>query len=683
MVNSATSAPAGGEPAPDGGLSGSPAAPLPSLCLRPALRNLSSRWDRRRPVWAGGGQRPEPLTRLADRLRLVLVAAVVTVLDWGAWARARPGLDISWQAGTAYAFVHHLQWGPQVDFTYGPYGFAGFLQPFYLPTAVVGFLYILVVTWALATLLVTGMRRYWGLLGAGVVTWALLGAAWAVGRSADFAPVVGLGLGFLMVQQRARPARDTLALAAGTLLGFSVLVKLSDVVVLALIVVAVPLGMAAPWGERARTALLVLGGALAAFLTAWLAAGQAIGNLLPFARASVSLAAGYSANMGTALAHASIAWWGAVGVLVLAVVAAATMARHGRRARAAVGVMTAIWCWAAAKDGFVAGNHYPGFFRLLLAAVALMAVLGAPRKAFTVGLASMAALTMAMSVVPRLDPAQSARAFVGEVVDMASPGRFAALEASGRRAVARGDRVGPVAPLLDGHTIAVEPWEDLLAWDLPRATWDPEPVLQSYSAFTSFTDRLDASFISSAAAPERLLYQHRRWGFAGRDPSMDPPATTVAVYCHYVQLAVSGQWQVLQRVPDRCGHPHVIGVVHTHFGEPVRTPVAPGRLVVASFSLRPTLADRIEGLLVRPPLTYITTWSRLAPGPGRAHDGTRYLFVTGTAADEHVLEAPPSLGYSPRFWPVRARWAQLSGDGYANGQGDITVTFRAIPIAQR
>ncbi len=651
------------------------ASPAPARSSRWSQR-AGEAWTSARLRWQA---RQRPLPRWSSNL---LTAGLVTVLDWSAWAGLRPGLDISWQAGTAYAFTHHLQWGPQVDFTYGPYGFAGFLQPLYLPTALVSFLYILVVTWLLAALLVTGMRRYWGLLGAGVATWAVVGAAWAVGRSADFAPVVGLGMAFLLVQERSQRAREWLAVGAGALLGFSVLVKFSDAVGLVAVVLVAPLGAATSWAGRARTVLAGTGASVGAFLGGWLVAGQALGNLVPFARVSLSLAEGYSAGMGTPLVERAAGWWAALAVVALAVVTAAALARQRPATRVAVGVMLAAWCWAVVKDGFVAGNHYPGFFRLVLCAVALLAVLRAPRRVFVAGLSVVGVIALALTVVPRLDPLLSARNFVSEVADMASPARFAALEASSRRTVARREGVQRAARLVDGHTVAFEPWEDLLAWDLTRTKWDPEPVLQSYSAFTLSTDRMDASFISSGAAPQRILYQHRRTGFAGRDQYMDPPATTVAVYCHYAQLAVKGQWQVLEKVPGRCGPAHVLGVAHVHFGQPVHVPpAAPGQLVVARFEMRASAFDRVEGLLLRPPLTYLTTWGSVAPGTRRGHHGSRHLFVTGTAADDHVLAAPASLGYSPEFRPPDVHWLELSGDGYARGSGDITVTFLAVPMA--
>ncbi len=670
-----TPTPAAG-PASPGGPVGGPGGPSRARSTTGGVRAAWARWARpwRRSSLSVGRPWSAP-----PWLASLLVAGLVTVLNWPHWGSVQPGLDISWQAGTAYAFVHHLQWGPQLDFTYGPYGFAGFLLPFYPSTAAVSFGYLLGVTWLLSALVVTGLRRYWGLPGAGLAAWALVGLTWAVGRSADVAPAAGLGLGLLLVRGQDRPRRLWLAGVLGALAGFSVLVKLSDGVVLAAVGALAVLGSELSWRERGMTAVSLVIAAGSTFVAAWWAAGQSIGHLWSFARASLSLTLGYSANMAGPLARPSAAWWAVVVVLVLAGLSALGLTRQGRRARVAGALMVGGWCWAVAKDGFVMGNHYPGFFRLVLAVTAVVSLLGPPRRALVGALAVVAVVVMAMTPVPRPNPVGSARAFAGELVDLASPSRFASLQAQARRRVLRGEGVGRLAALLSGHTMAVEPWEDIIAWALPGAKWDPEPVLQSYSAFTSYTDRLDAGFLSSGAAPQRLLYWHHRFGFAGRDPDMDPPATTVAVYCHYVQLAVAGRWQVLQRVPDRCGAPRTLARVRVRFGVPVRAPRARGGLLLASFALAPTLLDRAEALVLRPPLTYLVTWGRRGPGSG----GTAYTFVTGTAAGPHVLGAPAQLGFSPHFTPATVGWLELKGDGYATGRGWVTVTFSTLRIAAR
>ena len=223
-----------------------------------------------------------------------------------------------------------------------------------------------------------------------------------------------------------------------------------------------------------------------------------------------------------------------------------------------------------------------------------------------------------------------------------------------------------------GRTAAVEPWGDIVAWADPRLKWDPEPVLQSYSAYTALLDNMDAAFLSSPRGPERVLYEPR--SFDQRDPRFDPPATMTALDCHYRQLAVVGPWQVLGRVRDRCGEAEPLGTIRARFGQSVRVPDAPGRLVVARFSLTAPWWSKLEGALLKPPATYLT----LRAGGGSA---ATYRLVPGTAGDDHVLGAPLVLGYAAQFAPpLSVPDLELSGGGWRRGQGSVVVTFLAFRL---
>jgi hypothetical protein len=146
------------------------------------------------------------------------------------------------------------------------------------------------------------------------------------------------------------------------------------------------------------------------------------------------------------------------------------------------------------------------------------------------------------------------------------------------------------------------------------------------------------------------------------------------MYCHYEQVGISRQWQVLARVPDRCGQAKIIGVVKATFGQPIPVPAAKGEIELATFSLSSPLWARAEGVLLKPPQLQVTT---LAEGTTKP---TTYRFISGTAGDAHVLAAPASLGYSRQFAPPTVLRLKFTGGGWAVGQGAVRVTFRAVPI---
>ena len=272
--------------------------------------------------------------------------------------------------------------GPQMDFTYGPYGYAGFLQPFYRSTALVAVLYVFAVTFALAALLVAGLRRYWGLAAAGVIAWAVTALSWAVTRAADFASVAGLGMALGALEAQNRSVRAILTSALGALAGFALLVKLNTGVTLTGLLALALAGGDGSWRHRLRLAGPAVGALVAVFVMSWAAAGQSFTNLPSFAHASASLALGYSAAISGRVDQASVAWYTLVISALLVLVFASALRRRPVRQRAVISLMVVGWGWAITKDSFISGDHFPGFFRVVLAAVALTGTLRPPPRVY-------------------------------------------------------------------------------------------------------------------------------------------------------------------------------------------------------------------------------------------------------------------------------------------------------------
>ncbi len=619
----------------------------------------------------------EPSRRaLAGWRGTALVATVVTLLNWLGWLPIRRGLDPSWQAGLALAFTKHVQWGPQLDFTYGPYGFAGFLEPFYRSTALIAVCFVFAVTWLVAYLLVAGLRDYWGLVIAAVATWAVVWLSWAEGRPDDFVCVAGLGLSLYLLDARTAAARANLAALLGALTGFAVLVKLNSGLIVAGLLFLALVGADGPRRDRLRAGTLAVAAMVAVFALAWVSAAQSFGNVASFARASASLMFGYGGAMAEDVKRAAIVWLAVAILLVAGAVFASALWPRAPKKRLVAAVMLAGWGWAEVKEGFVSGNHYPLFFRVLLVAVALAALARPPRAIHAGALALAASITLVAVPVPRLNPVASVRSFGASLADMAQGSRFARLTARARSGLLKDEPLPPsLLALVRGRTVAIEPWEDMVAWADRGLRWDPEPVVQSYSAFTPYLDHKDAAFLSSSRAPERILYWPLRTGFDFRDPVMDPPSTTEAVYCHYTQLALAIPWQVLERVRDRCGPDLRVRQTDVRFGQPVEVPSFPGKIVVASFTLSAPLLSRVEAGILKPPDTYLVVWET----------GARpltYRFVTETAADDHILSVPASLGYSAPFTPADIRRLEIRGGGWKSGQGSVKVLFQAMTLTR-
>ncbi len=153
--------------------------------------------------------------------QLPFVSALATLLSWRTdpWRPVFAGLS-SWQEGLALGFEHHLQWGPQVIFTFGPYGFVEDILSMFWVTAAVGLLYALVVTWGLAALIVSALRKPWGLLPAGVVAWASVTIAANLLEASELALATALGLALASLSATSERGRLGLLGALGALAGF-------------------------------------------------------------------------------------------------------------------------------------------------------------------------------------------------------------------------------------------------------------------------------------------------------------------------------------------------------------------------------------------------------------------------------------------------------------------------------
>lgn len=632
----------------------------------------------------GQARFPGTLRALGGWPAVAALSLVATVLTWRwqAWKPVLAGLS-SWQAGVTLAFLHHLQWGPQMMFTFGPYGFLEDALPYARVTAALGLGFGLALRWGLAAMVLTALRRSWGLWPAGVAAWLAVGLAANLVEASQLGTVVALGLALASFEAVGRRRLVLLGLL-GALAGLEALVEISAgglCTVLAALAVAGPRGT-----TRARARGLGAAGVpfVAVPVVALLAGGQDLGNLPSYLRGSLSVVMGYTPAMSISTGRGAEDWFALVDLALLGTAFALSLRPKPRRERLAISLALVVWAWELGKEGFVRHDlHDLTFFSLLVAAMCLARLprRWAPAQAGAVAVA--AALTcVANAGVPLalISPAESARALAGAAGDLVSGARWAQVQ---RAVEAQQRRTGDGLPTslylaLVGHSFAVEPLEDSMTSAYPALRqWDPEPVLQAYNAYTPYLDHLDAAFLASARAPELVLY--RPVSTERQDPAWEPPAATEALYCRYGEVSTADHWVLLRRVPDRCGHPQPVGTATGHFGEPIPVPRVPGKMVVARLSVGLPLTTLIENTLLKGPAVHLTAWEG-ATGTGLSE--VTYRFVASTAGDNHVMSAPAALGYTPGYGPAPVRRFELTGGGWAAGQGTVRARFYAVSLAR-
>ena len=294
----------------------------------------------------------------------LLLAAAITLLTWpGALHLPAPGYDPSWMVGLNLAAERGLDFGSQIDFTYGPLGFLE--NPLVIDgwLATLGGMYSLAARFALALALLWALRRSFPLAIAFVV--ALLVATLIVD---DELVAVAFVAGAAWIARPPAPSRRSLPLAAaGAVCALALLAKVSaGLIVLALVSVAV---VGAP-GRRGRDAATFGAALLAGVLGIWLLSGQSAGDIADYARHSSELVTGYSTAM--ALEYPAVEWDRAATIAAaLAAVAATWLGTGGwdPGRRLAAFALVAVLVFGAYKTGFV--RHDPGHMQLAFAALCL------------------------------------------------------------------------------------------------------------------------------------------------------------------------------------------------------------------------------------------------------------------------------------------------------------------------
>jgi hypothetical protein len=635
-----------------------------------------------------------------------LLGAVVGLVSWpGLLVTPSVGLDPSWGTALNMASAQGLDFGGDVIWTYGPLGFLKVPQVAYGTYAVLGAAYTIAVQIALGTTLVWSARRTLPLLIA--VAIALLAAMLLI------EPIVAIALIWCLIVLGAEPppaAARLFPLAAGIVSAVELLGKLN----IGLLVVAMcGVSVVAMDGARRRN-VLTFGASLAlALAVLWFGTGQGIGDLGHDVSASVAIVTGYSTALAreNAPSGALYAWSLALlGTSILAAYVGARDLPFGKRIATLIVVGLAgfvLWKQAVVRHEV---ERSLGLFTVLVGTlfafrwrdyrlwrtddgrIAVLAALA------TVLAAAAAYIFIApWQLGDRLDPIQRTDRAIAQIGDLLIPGERRRAREGSRFLMAGSYALDPkTRRLLGDNPVDVQPWEAGIAWayDLD---WRPVPVFQAYQAYTSDLDQRNADALASDGGPRRVL-RHLNEGGHTLTPSSvegrpraelqdanslsvdrrygayDAPAAAVAMLCHFEALRTTLTYQVLRRVPDRCGEPRRLVSRTAEYGEPIEVPRGRGRddvVIARVHGLEPTGVERLRTFLFR-------AATRSIVFDGRAE----YRLVPGTAMDGLILSAPPQVDF-PRPFALApdARTIEfLKESNLTSPDAELTVEFLAMPV---
>lgn len=611
----------------------------------------------------------------AGRRRVAALAALTLllwVLTWTTAFRApAAGLDFGWAAGLYMASERGLQFGTDIVFTFGPFGFLGAGPSLWFQDlAAISFVYLVLLQLAYCGLILHALGRSIGLVAGFFASLLVLSLV----PSADQTVVVMAALAMTaLAAEREGWAPVALNYAGPAFAALQMMIKLSLGPIVAAIGFFALIGTGASARRVAGFAAMYVGWVVAL----WLLAGEGLAQLPDYLRNSLAIITGYNEAMGVSIAPAWQLWAGVALGLLLVVVAwfGDYETRRGRIAGVAVMGVVAFTSFKYGAVRFEA-NHVAVMLSTLAVAFLVIPARGA-RRLLTLG-GAMAAIVVTLIAspggVPSIDPVAHARAARHELGLALDPQERRESAAFGKAILQSLYDLDPkTLALLDGESVAIDPWEITIAWAFDL-DWSPLPVIQGYQALTSGLDELNSERLEGDEAPERILrvdpaavggeYQTRT--IDGRFPAWDPPEQAVATLCNYVPLHQTERLQVLGKVDDRCGEPESIGTVEAAPGETVDVPQAgPGEVVLARVQGAEVAGlERIRSLLYKP-----------RPRTAIVNGEDEYRLVPGTADDGLLMNGDPAvIGEGAFAQAPQARTLAI------DGAGEVSIEFERIAV---
>ncbi|HEY6890578.1 MAG TPA: hypothetical protein VI300_22430, partial [Solirubrobacter sp.] len=516
---------------------------------------------------------------------LVTSTPVLALLVWLIAAPLIPlspggGTDGSWITALHLAHERGLDFGRDIMYTYGPLGYLTVPRAYDPAGLREGWVYYQLVYYGLAFAVIAAGRRSFPALVAAVIAILTL-ECFRIISPDEQSQFAVLTIGFIAAAAliRAPELRERrwwlpAIGVAGAIAGLESLMKLNSGLTLVLVLGLASLA-AGPW-RRPWGAAVFAGGYVVGLLAGWWWAGQALGSLYDYFRGSFEIITGYPEY---SYAEDSTRGWEylAAAGLIATLLCVAWRESDGfkRRARAAWLLITALTLYSTFKQGFVRHDaHSLQFFATALGVAIGLGWMKRPRLPgyLVVGACVLMYLAVAKPLLYEFHRPRGTITAVRESLDTLRHPE--ALNTLARQQTAAKQNIPPEALRLIGdRPVHFFPTETSVAWSQPQLNWRPLPVIQGFLAYTPYLDGLNADLLRSDRAPERILRTKEHSAF-------EDPEAVMEVACRYVELFAQGDWQVLGRVPNRCGPARMVQRVATSTEQPIDVPsVGPDELL--------------------------------------------------------------------------------------------------------
>ncbi len=567
-------------------------------------------------------------------------------------------LDDSWMQTLNWAFVNHMQFGRDIVFTYGPWGFLcrGCHPATFL-------LYSLIWTVFSVVFWLAGWRlaRHFSSNG-------LVAGLWLTGLAALISlpgwqnfdvrliawVVVLLSLHFFVEDQLAAVTKLLLAVSLGCL----GLVKFTGLVM----ATAVILLISADELFRRRRVPWIFLAFVISLCAFWLAAGQAAGLFWRYLENSWQITSGYTEAMMTdtdgGMRDLVIFWlMAAVAVAPMFYLAFKKNNFWGLLPAAGLGVVI----FLVFKHGFVRHDQHIGVavLAVLLMGLASLAVvwpvIGAqcPRGRVV---ETLRMLVLCIYAVVTFHICVSGENLPADVAVTFSP---LSLLTQAKSYCAIGQvRLAYEIYLQTIHaqlmTPAIDGTVDVYSWDQAAAfasglEYHPRPVFQSYTGYTPKLEEMNANFLRSDDAPANLLLHLQT--IDRRYPSLDDGLSWPEFLTRYDLKKTNGNFLLLERaMPPREYHLMPIGRTDLAFNENYALDLSNGP-VWARLEIDQSRLGRLASVIYKPPVIFASVQLRDGSRrlcrivPGMAREG---FLISPLVEDNETFALLTSAG-----WPAK------------------------------
>jgi hypothetical protein len=513
-------------------------------------------------------------------------------------------LDPSWQAALEYATTHHLQFGTQIVFTFGPLGFLA--MPYSLGH-LLGVRIAFAFFWsALVALAATTLaKRLPGWVRYAFLAWLMV---FTLSEGLDQTAFFILACGALILlvdnpEQRWQAPFYIFAFVVLALIKASFLTAAFASLVL----------VAGCWitQRKLMRAIALALAAPAGFVVCWIALGQSPSHLAMWIRYVLELESGYSGAMS--LAPKTPVLCAALGGLALfagALFAAIMRARSGPLHWAVV-ITLAQYTFLAWKEGFTRSGDWHAFVFLWylplgMALFLLKDLPGAPPASHRWVWNAAFATSMALCLVAaHFQIPGFAWRQVADWPQRASHNAqsiFAILRGRPDNLYADRRDSRNMGMLLLDHAKDVIGNESvdvmnylLLAAVVNEMNYQPRPVIQGFVAYTPALQSLNQEYFRSAGRPHYVMLCQQATD--GRFPALEDSAALNYVLNNYVPVARDGRFLVLQQQTAEDPAFQLIREETLRFGEKLDLrPWTQGSLFM-SVEIAPSLLGRAAALL--------------------------------------------------------------------------------------